>query len=185
MLVAESHYLSHNHNYQPEAFNSWYSDEYKDIFTEREFEKNWFNTSRVIGNYVAAPTAKYSSNIFKNIHNVMAKCLQQHKKITLRKGESFEYVAYMNFFQKPSLNGKTIIDTKVDRDEAKKNFDEVLSVLEPNLVVFLSRKSFNAYGKEVSDTIKVVSHPSSIWWFRSKGKHGSKKFGSLLDEFFK
>lgn len=98
-------------------------------------------------------------------------------------------IAFYNYFLRPADADKSLEFTpgKLDLEYAAKAMDIVIEKLQPDLVIFLSSKSFHAYDlhrkeNNVKDglVIEHVVHPSCIWWNRDGGVYGKNKLKELL-----
>ena len=96
----------------------------------------------------------------------------------------------MNFFVVPSTNGsRGIIATKEMEEKSLNNFEEVIKVLKPNYILFLSKKSYYIFEKSNSKYLKNIfgfGHPSSPWWSRKRkdGKKYKEEFKEKIEEIF-
>lgn len=106
--------------------------------------------------------------------------------------------AFYNYFLRPAFNPGNGIAKKmepgcIDKEVAGIALAGIINRLQPDLVVFLSKKAFvefDYYYKKYnpgcieSDRIFIdyVAHPSSIWWNRNGGQMGKTKFRNLLTE---
>lgn len=166
LLVAESHYLSpeDRENFD---MNKWLEDEKKVLITD----KLYINTRDVIKGHSETESPKQT--FFYRINQAL-------KEIEIDKEYFWKSVSFMNYFIVPSTNGKAGIKNLTERiiEESQKNFEEVLEILKPNCIMFVSKKSYNLFMKYKSKKLKYkeifcCQHPSCAWWFR-KQKNGNR-----------
>lgn len=104
-------------------------------------------------------------------------------------------ISIYNYFLRPAFdNGKTKgfgvnnYCTETDRDVAFEAFCGIVNVLKPDLIIFLSKFSFETFIKDNKsldvDNIKYVVHPSSAWWNRNGGSYGRENFKNLLLDYW-
>ena len=91
----------------------------------------------------------------------------------------------------PSTNGsREICSTKEVEEKSLTNFEQVIKILKPNYILFLSKKSYHIFKRENSEYLKKTSsfcHPTSICWYK-KGKDGKKskdEFKEKIEIIFK
>ena len=105
----------------------------------------------------------------------------------------YEHFGYFNFFQRPAEYGKGIIQSAEDCDVANSVFRWNVTVLRPAVVIFLSKKAWDASDKELFSNAKIAfdyaPHPSSRRWnmktprYALKGSApltGSERFRRLV-----
>lgn len=83
--------------------------------------------------------------------------------------KDFEQFAYMNFFQRPSLNGGDSIHyTSIDADVATKILNEVIRILGVDKVFIMSKISYDAYVSNSNCQYAAITtrlaHPCSRFW---------------------
>ena len=120
-------------------------------------------------------TYECSKDKLHNIHRNLSGALKEV-------GLDYQNIAYYNFFLKPAVNGMSIIPTDLDRDVANCVFAEIIAILQPKLIVFVSRKSFDHFKKTTK--VNIVPHPTCSWWNRKSRKYqnrtGREKFICLM-----
>ena len=81
----------------------------------------------------------------------------------------------MNYFQRPELKkGESISASENDKKQARDIFKQVVDILKPNIVIFLSSKSYKTLGTKKYD---YVNHPTCRHWWNDNGE---KKFKELI-----
>jgi len=173
LIVAESHYLREDSDREKvKDFTKWLADKNEIKLMNEEY----INTRKVVKKHCSNNNKQpFFSNIKKEIINI----------------EKFwDKVSFMNFFIVPSINGSRAI--AVSKDIEKKsleNFENVLDVIKPNYILFLSKKSYYIFEKSNSKYLKNTfgfGHPSSPWWSRKRkdGKKYKEEFKEKIEEIF-
>jgi len=97
---------------------------------------------------------------------------------------NYSNICYYNFFLKPAVYGKTISQSSQDIYMANLVMKELVEILNPNAIIFVSRKAYQ-FSKKSSKT-SSVPHPTTSWWNRPskvhKNKTGKEKFKDLLSK---
>lgn len=185
LLVGESHYVKEA---APEQFKrtNWYHSalsldgDYP--FNSGAGAQDWFDTREVLVRYMHNDRGK-GHTIFSRPETV----LQELGLGTGSKYQDFDHFAFMNFFQRPSLKaGTSIAYTDEDKQAANEVFDQVVAILRPKAVVFLSKKAYRALYAEPRSNVLItaVSHPTSYWWDRKRRDGGCARqdFKNILQE---
>ncbi len=173
LLIGESHYVPKNevHCVNREDF---YDISFDDL-EEGEY-KNWINTRSVFEHRVYDRCD--FKNFFSNPATEISKIINSSESVSLNQRRSaMHYYAFMNYFKRPSYDtGETIRGlTKKDYKYAYDISCYIIEVLQPTLIIFLSKKAYKAFCLSDQDgriaskyTVKSVSHPSSSWWNRKR-----------------
>ena len=173
LIVAESHYLREDSDREKvKDFNKWLADKNEIKLMNEEY----INTREVVKKHRSNNNKQpFFSNIKKEIINI----------------EKFwDKVSFMNFFIVPSINGsRTIAVSKDIEKKSLENFENVLDVIKPNYILFLSKKSYYIFEKSNSKYLKNIfgfGHPSSPWWSRKRkdGKKYKEEFKEKIEEIF-
>ena len=173
LIVAESHYLREDSDREKvKDFNKWLADKNEIKLMNEEY----INTREVVKKHRSNNNKQpFFSNIKKEIINI----------------EKFwDKVSFMNFFIVPSINGsRTIAVSKDIEKKSLENFENVLDVIKPNYILFLSKKSYYIFEKSNSKYLKNTfgfGHPSSPWWSRKRkdGKKYKEEFKEKIEEIF-
>jgi hypothetical protein len=80
----------------------------------------------------------------------------------------------MNFFQKPAQEtGESIKVTSEDKNVANIVLKNVIDIIKPDYLFFLSSISWDFFDKNIFAINKIghSSHPTSIWWNRATAKY--------------
>lgn len=167
LIVAESHYLPENSNIHLNEVK-WYNSSKSDL-TEKEID--WTFTSNIFMNA--------NHKIYHNIRKVLTEA-------GLDKDAKHEYVGYMNYFLRPAKERKSISDSvsKLDREMSFDNFKNVIDIVKPDLIIFVSKYSVLAFeeykinGNPVwnyTDSLGIkytyTNHPTTSWWNRATRKN--------------
>jgi len=189
LLIWESYYASYEKSI--DIVNSpekWYFDTpQKDIDELKEFGRqneeacrHWNFASKMYPDGIDR-----KSRTFTNVANVF--------KEFMPKGEDpFSYCAGYNFYLRPAKGAKSINDKGIDKHIAVETLKSVINTLEPQYVIFFSKKSYEAFkchkNEFQSVTFKQFSHPACPWWNRKQGKDklsAKERFSQFLrDEVF-
>ena len=185
LLVAESHYIK---NVSPEItkenlLNDWWSDAPPQLYDTDD--QSWYTTRDTINNFMNGKSRK-SYATFREPCNVFNQCFcngiyQQKTDIY----KLFDAFAFMNYFQMPALyKGESLWRSLLrfsewDKKKAleiwnkteemsNKVFLEVLEVLKPDKIVFVSKEAYNAFLRQNKDydanKVFVTVHPTCRWW---------------------
>lgn len=175
LLVGESHYVESASEDDWLAID-WYHEplpaEGKYPFN-REGATDWFDTREVLVRYMTGKRGK-GHTVFSRPTKVLLSewnIAQTQENISCY----FSYFSFMNFFQRPALNvGATINDTVSDQKAASEILTQVIAVLRPKAVVFLSKKAYNTFTAKAHATTRIesVSHPTCAWWYRHRNRDG-------------
>ncbi len=173
LLIGESHYVPEN---EINCVNR--EDFYEVSFEELQDGdyKGWIDTRSVFERRVYY--GYDFKQFFSNTATEIAKVKNKTSDLSLeQRREAMHQYAFMNYFKRPSYSkGKTISGlTRKDYEVAYDVSRYIIDVLKPRLIIFLSRKAYNAFcqcdqdGVLVSKySVKCVSHPSSCWWNRKR-----------------
>ena len=176
LLVAESHYLGNEEDRKKVAnFKEWYEDK-GDITLSQE---GHINTRKVVEQW------------FSNGNGLFQKIKKELKNANIDIKYFWEKIAFMNFFIVPSTNGsREICSTKEVEEKSLTNFEQVIKILKPNYILFLSKRSYYIFERKNSEYLKKASsfcHPTSLWWYRKRkdGKKSKDEFKEKIETIFK
>lgn len=176
LLVAESHYLGNEEDRKKVAnFKEWYENK-GDITLSQE---GHINTREVVGQW------------FSNGNGLFQKIKKELENANIDIKYFWERIAFMNFFIVPSTNGsREIYSTKEVEEKSLTNFEQVIKILKPNYILFLSKKSYYIFERKNSEYLKKTSsfcHPTSLWWYRKRkdGKKSKDEFKEKIETIFK
>ena len=176
LLVAESHYLGNDEDRKKVAnFKEWYEDK-GDIILSQE---GHIDTRGVVEQWFSS-----GNGLFQKVKKEL-----DNANIDIK--YFWERIAFMNFFIVPSTNGsREIYSTKEVEEKSLTNFEEVIKILKPNYILFLSKRSYYIFEKNNSEYLNKTfpfSHPTSIWWYRKRkdGKRAKGEFKEKIEIIFK
>jgi len=176
LLVAESHYLGNEEGRKKVAnFKEWYEDK-GDITLSQE---GHINTRKVVEQW------------FSNGNGLFQKIKKELENANIDIKYFWEKIAFMNFFIVPSTNGsREICSTKEVEEKSLTNFEQVIKILKPNYILFLSKRSYYIFERKNSEYLKKASsfcHPTSLWWYRKRkdGKKSKDEFKEKIETIFK
>lgn len=157
LIIGESHYLP------PETKKKTIKNWYKltsDQLTEDEYW--WTATAELLD--IAGENQIYKSKghlIWKNIElAIIQSGFNPSDKTNL-----FQYVSYMNLFQRPAQNtGDSIIYNDDDVVFANNVLKEVCSIIKPEYLFFVSSKAYSVSENIDEVVIGHSCHPSCKWW---------------------
>lgn len=175
LLVAESHYLpkEYNNKFGPDEWYKVTSNSFKDYrligYTDTRanvegVEESWGHSIH--------------KNVVRSFNNVFGYTSPM---------ESYSQIAFYNYFQRPAEeNGKSIRSTHEDHQLAFDFHLYLKEKIQPDWVMFLSKKAYHLYiGFGGSgDRVSTVPHPTSSWWNRKSKSHsnrtGKEKFEEII-----
>jgi len=189
LLIGESYYLPKDSTINKDFDNpdKWYNSKQSDLYKKEEdcincrqlLDRGWKDPGHKGHKiYRALDEALFDSGLFNT---------SKHEKTTPN-------VAYMNGFQRPSPEtGSSIKPYFTDKDiEISVNvIKQVVSIIKPNLVIFVSKLSWDKLGRKLKDDKDIMDnkdmkiahtyHPRARGrsnWRNSPG--GKKKFISII-----
>jgi len=169
ILIGESHYLPKN--VDPELLDpkTWYDENHSEFYGEGDEEEEYTNTRKIVG---SGKWPSRAHSIYRESEKVLRNVAHE-RNINLVCSNYLELVSYYNFFLRPASKGLSIKSSLKNKDEkiAIDTFKELIGILKPDYVFFLSRLAFVTYSKFASTfdhSIKVdySSHPCCSWWNR-------------------
>lgn len=114
------------------------------------------------------------------------------KVIDKSNARAMDSCAYMNGFQRPSpKTGDSIKDfcMKIDFVKSAETINEVIKVINPNLVIFVSKFTWDALAWRIIKDHKdlrfdFVCHPGTggRYWHKKGYPHGVQKFNTLISK---
>lgn len=178
MLIAESHYLPPKSTISKNP-EKWYSSTQTDLTDE---EIAWINTRNILkGNWKPA-----GHMIFRELNTRMSEFMN------VKEFRAMTNVAFMNGFQRPAPETGDSIKNfckSIDYRIGAKTITEVVNIIEPDLVIFVSKLSWDKLRwkipkSELGIRYDFVCHPGTggRYWHSKKYEHGLKKFKSLIEK---
>jgi hypothetical protein len=198
--IGESHYIGQtpdNEKYSISYFEKWWESSCEDVINDYP---GWADTRMVMSNYMQGKYGAYTifTNFIKSFSRVVLK--KEISNISHEDKSLYEYVAFMNFFQMPSIYegmkfwdslelaaemaGDTSLALKMWNKAVEKSIntvDAVIEIIEPKAIVFTTVSAGNAYkeanGKYSKDSrVIYTSHPGYpyTWWKSLKSLDGKR-----------
>ena len=173
LLVGESHYVEKEDVGYVDR-QDYYEISYDDL--PKGKYKGYINTRDVFK--YRASNKKYFESFFSNIATEIAIIINHTSKVSLdQKRKAMQQFAFINYYKRPSYErGKTIRElTTQDNMIAYDISCYIMDVLDPNLIVFVSKKAYDSFlnsdrNKQMRSKYRIesVSHPSCAWWNRKR-----------------
>lgn len=170
LVIGESHYLPEGSTVHLDP-EKWYQGDQSALgIVNKENERAWMNTRGILKK--------------KNGFRARGHAIYRHLEAALHESgipkspNAFQYIAYMNGFQRPAVDGESIKHSPVDVREAIRTIKEVIQVLRPDQVIFVSSKAGNKIGSQLEVPSVSVPHPACPHWNRKdiKGGPGRQRF---------
>lgn len=203
LQVGESHYIGQRakdpeDDFPIQYFDKWWTDSCDELRQHQDRRPSeglwggWYDTRDVINRFLnARSNGGYSifANMLRSFDRVYLNKETVHMNEEVKK--HYQYFAFMNFFQMPSLyEGKKYWDSLLKSAQKQGNeqlayqlwekateisantLDAVIDVLKPEVVVITSVSAYDAYHSIHGDDPKVIraTHPCCSWWNRKHGK---------------
>lgn len=205
--IGESHYIHQtleDEKYNIEHFKQWWNNPCDEVLSE---SNGWVDTRQVISNYMNDIKGAYS--IFNNFVKSFSKVVLKNpiSNISASDKQLYDYLAFMNFFQMPSIHeGKKYWDSLLASAKKAGNkelayeawditvrhsvetVDKVIDILNPQAVVFTSISAGTAYrkanGQYIDDErIIYTSHPAyPFTWNKPLSSLGGKTGQTVMEE---
>lgn len=175
LMIGESHYLPKDSDVHLDA-DLWYQGSQDDLSKK---ETGWLRTRGILD--------KHRGDWRPKGHTIYRRMEKALIDAGIPADDSvFKHVAFMNAFQRPAKEGDSIQAKKVDNDVAADTIDQVISVLKPDRVLFVSTKARKTLAKRLSMVSDGVKHPASPWWYRLHRNETAKdRFTRLITEYLK
>jgi len=154
--------------------NAWYFNE-KDIWKDFDkliLNKNYYNSRGVILDVLSG--TKNNNRVLLDVFRLVTKVLNESKQLDLDFKDIIRNFAIMNFFQRPEINtGNSIESIKCDIKIACDNLNNVINIIKPEKVIFVSIKSYNIFSENnkelsLSKNIIRVAQPGCPSWNNHK-----------------
>lgn len=176
LLIGESHYIDGIPDQN--IFLEWYNKSTREIFSGKDQEyQSWFNTREIATNFLCHRRSTATTEMFSYPGKLIKEILSGSGEGCPTDSAAFQCVAFFNFYQRPNLTrgGSFCPITKMEESEisqAKEITKEIIEILKPSIVVFLSKKAYTAFGQEKIEntTIESTNHPTCSWWYKENGK---------------
>lgn len=175
LMVAESHYLPAGSTVHMDA-ERWYAGSEADLASERE--PRWIHTRGIL-NKSAGRWRSKGHTIYRRLEQALVEAGFPESDNT------FKYVAFMNGFQRPAVEGLSLKPHKADLRVSRDTLNGVVAVLQPDQVIFVSSKARRFLGGQLTVASHGVPHPACAWWYRaSKCGTGKERFINLVSGLY-
>ena len=192
LYYGESPFLPNNKG-ETLSVEDWYSKTSKELGLNDK-DRAWINTKEIIRNDVInSPLKDKSHSMFRNIGNVHGEALNKGDYRT-----ALDDLSYGNYFKKPAgITGGSIKVTEMDKEVAYDAFKKDLETLNPDKLVFSSKKAYDAVietatkrgDNKILQFLKeravVVPHATSAWWNRISKTYGGLSGKERLLQFLR
>jgi hypothetical protein len=184
LLIAESHYLPEDSTISKDA-QKWYDDFSENDLTDEE--KTWMHTRNlIVGNWEESA----AHMIFTELERRMSNYIEKYKGNSKYDARSMNSCAFMNGFQRPSHKTGDSIKKSYKKDDFTNStqvINEVLKIIKPELVIFVSKFAWDVLGKSIKEknesiNFDFVCHPGTggRYWHNKNYPNGANKFTTLL-----
>lgn len=178
LVVAESFYFPKDSTVHLDAAE-WYQGNQQALSDE---EVNWMHCRGLM----ECGWNSQGHAIYRAINSCLAEMAVNHTD------RPISSIAFMNTFQRPSLEGDTFrrVCTLLDRERAKEALAHVIRSIKPDMVIVASKYAWDAVGHALAPLFPqsefyFTCHPASPWhWNRISYAHGRSKFINILIERF-
>ena len=163
LVVAESHYLSNNKE-NLDFIKKWYEISSSDLPPKVREYTNTAGLLNCTGNNQKYDDPRAHS-IYKNIQMAILKSNFSFSDKT----NMFRYISFVNFFQRPAeKTGDSIRVNKQDIEIANQTMSEIIRIIEPEYIFFVSSKAWKYFDKSLFNRANTghSCHPSCKWWNR-------------------
>lgn len=190
LLIGESHYLPEDADEELLDPNTWYNENHSDYYSKGELIEQYTNTRTIING------GKWSSRahgIYRDPERIVKELISKDSETyKSERTNSFQFVAYYNYFLRPARKGLSIKQSmeQVDEKIANDAFMELVHILQPDYVYFLSKFAYETHKKNNKNKYSFKTtyspHPSCAWWNRKHINYhemlltGKEKFKEFL-----
>lgn len=162
LVVGESHYLPPESKI--DAKNNWYNIDADSLSFD---EKLWTSTALLLDQH-AGTNQHYESKGHMHWKNIELAILESgfHPADTTN---MFSYIAFMDFFQRPSqITGESIDNMEKDNEIANETLQFVQKVIQFDYLFFTSSKAWEEFDEDILEKSPIdmgySSHPACHWW---------------------
>lgn len=190
LFIGESHYIgsayASDQKFCDDVHKHWYEWETGRFnWLDPENDPGWFNTRGVIEAFLTHNRNRAHS-MFGNPAKVFCEIVKNDSGLDITDCDAFSCAAFCNYFQRPEIiTGATFEPTEEDATKSAEIISQIINILDPGIVVFLSKKAYNAFSGRVDiegkTNIQCVNHPTSASWNKTDGK---EKFFKIMKKYF-
>lgn len=167
LVIAESHYLPKSSTIHLST-DRWYSASIQDLSQE---EQHWTRTRAIVNSGHNQRWPAPAHRIYNTLERAMI------ESGLPRSANMFQYVTFMNAFQRPAQDGDSLNVEDRDVAVAQETINGVIRELGARSVCFVSSKAHLAIGhllRPAGVHVSAATHPASQWWHR-QSQHGTGK----------
>ena len=195
VLIGESHYtdLGSNANDSEEVqkeIEQWYSISVDKLPRHQKYI-NWYTTRQVLNNFLTHDRT-HAYTMFSNPAKVLKEVVKETFKVTINDCDAFNGVIFFNYYQRPEIKRGSSFKERTEEDKqiaGETTYNIIHNTeIKPGLVVFTSKKAFDAYSKWTTknkipmDNCQYVAHPTCAHWYK---ENGEKKLKEKVTELLK
>lgn len=202
LQVGESHYIGQNEKdadaFPIQYFDKWWTNPCEELKLHQDRRPSegkwggWYDTRAVVDRFLNT-RSNGGYCIFANMIRSLDRVYLNRETVYMNEEVKthYQYFAFMNFFQMPSLyEGKKFWDSLLISAQKQGNkqlayelwdkaaqvsantLDTVINILKPEAVVITSVSAYDAYNKIHGDDPKIIkaTHPCCSWWNRKHGE---------------
>lgn len=154
LIIGESHYLPKKS--KKSTIKNWYTLPTSDL---TEDEIGWTSTAKIVDEYQKWNEKAYE--IYRQLNSAIMKSGFEPENTE----NMFQYVSFMNFFQRPAQNtGDSIIHNDEDVLIANTVLKGVCSIINPDYIFFVSSMAYPLSNEIEGVTVGHSCHPACKWW---------------------
>jgi len=178
LIMGESHYLPLKSTIH-KVDSNWYNN----ISTRlSELEKTWVSIEAIIANSLKEKFKNKAHSIYRNIAwelNEIGLKLENYCN-------AIEHIAFYNYFQRPAIEGDSLIVTNQDILVANEVLDWFIKEYSPELVIItssLAGQRAKSVLENKSIPFVITPHPGCHWWNRTAKKYNGCRGRDLFTNF--
>lgn len=190
LLIGESHYIGSSYagdrKFCDEIHKHWYEWN-TDMFDwiDPSSDPGWFNTRGILHEFLVHNRGRAHS-MFHNPAKVFCDIVNDESGLTITDCDAVSCAAFCNYFQRPEIvTGATFKPTDEDSEKSAEIISQIIELLHPGIVVFLSKKAYNSYNSKADlrnvPYIKYVNHPTSASWNKADGR---EKYRDIMEQYY-
>lgn len=181
LFIWESYYDTKNRlKKYDEDTKGWYENEEQELIDEyfckmfkKDKEKTNYNNHWNFASKMHKNGIDRKSPTFRNVEKVLDEFLKDKN--------SFKYCAGYNYYLRPATNSSSIKSDPLDEEVAAKALKAIIEKINPNKVVFFSKKASESFKKAIdyfkldkegfeNIEFETFVHPACAWWNREYKK---------------
>ena len=195
LILGESHYID-KERLGDNFLKDWYnqnSDLLKEKYQTKNYLTNYIFTRAVIHKADKVKELGFANplTIYYNIKNEIKNSILELSD----KKYIFPYLSYYNYFQRPAFKqGDSIINDEKDDIVAYNTLVEMVKIIEPQKIIFVSKKAYCAFlfNKRKTSNVNIfdnkvysLPHPATRWWNTKSAPYGNMKGREKFVEILK